>query len=317
MKKSLIALAVLGFAGAAMAQSSVTMYGVADVGVGQMKSPALNGGSDKTQMVSSDTVNNGNARLGVRGVEDLGGGLKASFNFETGLNLNNGGSNGGGGDGGFWGRQAWLALGGNWGTFKMGRAFTPSMNAQAVYELTGQANYSAVNNTYGFGGAYNSRNSSQFSYSTPNFGGLNAEIGFVSKNNNGIGNRWDVGVSYAQGPIGVGLSANKTKHDKTNWALGGKYDFGQFVVAASYNSAHALGLQRRGVALEAGANFGAFGLTGQVTRDTKNHLNARNKKYTNALLEAKYALSKRTFVYADYLRFDNKNNWGLGVRHNF
>ena len=41
------------------------------------------------------------------------------------------------------------------------------------------------------------------------------------------------------------------------------------------------------------------------------------KKYTNALLEAKYALSKRTFVYGDFLRLDSTNNYGFGIRHNF
>ena len=74
MKKSLIALAVLAASGAAMAQSSVTMYGVADLSLAK-----ANGVS--AQMSGNGVMNNGNSRLGVRGVEDLGGGLKASFNF--------------------------------------------------------------------------------------------------------------------------------------------------------------------------------------------------------------------------------------------
>ena len=100
MKKSLIALAVLGFAGAAMAQSSVTLYGVADAGVGKIKSQTYdpitgtlggnNDRSDKTEFISASTMNNGTSRLGVRGVEDLGGGLKAGFNFETGIDLDDG-----------------------------------------------------------------------------------------------------------------------------------------------------------------------------------------------------------------------------------
>ena len=74
MKKSLIALAVLAASGAAMAQSSVTMYGVADLSLAK-----ANGVS--AQMSGNGVMNNGNSRLGVRGVEDLGGGLKASFNL--------------------------------------------------------------------------------------------------------------------------------------------------------------------------------------------------------------------------------------------
>ena len=52
-----------------------------------------------------------------------------------------------------------------------------------------------------------------------------------------------------------------------------------------------------------------------LTRDTKNEWTG--KKYTNGVVEAKYALSKRTFVYGAYLRLDGDNNYGIGVRHNF
>ena len=89
MKKSLIALAVVALSGTAMAQSSVTLYGVADAGIGKIKS-AGNDASNKVQFTSASTMNNGDSRLGVRGVEDLGAGLKIGFNFETGLDLDDG-----------------------------------------------------------------------------------------------------------------------------------------------------------------------------------------------------------------------------------
>ena len=88
MKKSLIALAVLAASGVAMAQSSVTMYGVADVGL--VKSNGIS-----AQMTSAGLMNNGTSRIGLRGVEDLGGGLTASFNFEQGVNLEDGALTGG------------------------------------------------------------------------------------------------------------------------------------------------------------------------------------------------------------------------------
>ena len=307
MKKSLIALAVLGFAGAAMAQSSVTLYGVADAGVGKIKF-AGNDGSNKTEFISGSMMNNGNSRIGVRGVEDLGGGLKAGFNFESGLDLDDGANLGSGG--GFWGRAANLWLGGNWGTFKMGRTLTPSFYGVAVWELTGTANYSVIGNTYAFAGS-GSRNNSQFSYKTPNFGGFNAELGYVLKADNGGNAKWDLNLIYANGPIGVGFSANKAKGQKVGYALGGKYNFGNFAVAASYNDAHKV---RRGFGIGGTATFGAASLTLDLTRDTKNNL---GKKYTNGVVEAKYALSKRTFVYGAYLRLDGENNYGIGVRHNF
>jgi len=303
MKKSLIALAVLGFAGAAMAQSSVTLYGVADAGLGKAKSA----GETKVNMQSAGTMNNGTSRLGVRGVEDLGGGLKAGFNFETGLSLENGNTSTAGA--GFWGRNANMWLGGNWGTFQMGRTLNPSFYGVAAWELTGTANYSVVGNTYGYvGGA---RNSSEFSYKTPDFGGLSAKLGYIFKDDNGGNAKWDLNVIYANGPIAAGLSANKAKGQKVGYALGGKYNFGNFAVAASYSDNHKV---RRGFSIGGTANFGAASVTLDLTRDTKN---LAGKKYTNGLLEGKYALSKRTFLYAAYLRLDGENNYGLGIRHNF
>ncbi|GAB1382075.1 hypothetical protein MASR1M50_03940 [Burkholderiales bacterium] len=237
-------------------------------------------------------MNNGTSRLGVRGVEDLGGGLKAGFNFETGLSLEDGTTSTAGA--GFWGRNANMWLGGSWGTFQMGRTLNPSFYGVAAWELTGTANYSVVGNTYGYvGGA---RNSSEFSYKTPDFGGLTAKLGYIMKADNGGNAKWDLNVVYANGPIAAGLSANKAKGQKVGYALGGKYNFGNFAVAASYSDNHKV---RRGFSIGGTANFGAASVTLDLTRDTKN---LAGKKYTNGLLEGKYALSKRTFMYAAYLR---------------
>ena len=315
MKKSLIALAVLGASGFAMAQSSVTLYGVADAGIGKIEAGSGAGGndaSDKTEFISGSLMNNGNSRIGVRGVEDLGGGLKAGFNFESGLDLDDGANLGSGG--GFWGRAANLWLGGNWGTFKMGRSLTPSYYGAAVWELTGTANYSVVGSTFGF--ANSLRNNSQFSYKTPNLGGFSAELGYILKPDNGDRAKWDVNAIYANGPIGVGLSANKTKGTSTNYAIGGKYSFSNFALAASYTSVNnAANAKRRGFSLGGTATFGAASLTLDLTRDTKNEWTG--DKYTNGVVELKYALSKRTFVYGAFLRYDDTNNYGIGIRHNF
>ncbi|MBS0499189.1 MAG: porin [Proteobacteria bacterium] len=313
MKKSLIALAVLGFTGAAMAQSSVTLYGVADAGIARVQSiDAAGNKTSKTGMSAAGTMNNGSSRLGVKGVEDLGGGLKAGFNFETGINLKDGTSAMSGP--GFWSRAANLWLGGNWGTFKMGRTLNPSFYGLATWELTGVANYSVVGNTYGVTGE-GPRTSSQFSYKTPNLGGFSAELGYVLKDDNGGNAKWDLNAIYANGPIAAALSVNKQKGSKTNYALGGRYNFGSFAAAASYNDVNVAGLKRRGFSLGGTANLGAFAVTLDLTRDTKNEI--AGKKYTNGVLEGKYALSKRTFIYAAYLRLDSTNNYGIGVRHNF
>ena len=316
MKKSLIALAVLGLSGAAMAQSSVTLYGVADAGIGKIEAGSglanpANDASDKTEFISGSMMNNGTSRLGVRGVEDLGGGLKAGFQFETGLDLDNGGSSGA-----FWSRQANIWLGGNWGTVKLGRQFTPSYLTTSTFELTGAALYSVLANTYKFAGIGRRANSA-FTYMTPNFGGFTAGVAYVTKTDLAKPKAaYDLGLMYANGPIGVGVSVNKFSTSKTNYQAGAKYSFGNFALAGSYtqasNEAKAV---RRGFGIGGSANFGAFALTVDLTRDTKNEWTG--KKYTNGVVEAKYALSKRSFVYGAFLRLDDTNNYGIGVRHNF
>ena len=316
MKKSLIALAVLGLSGAAMAQSSVTLYGVADAGIGKIEAGSglanpANDASDKTEFISGSMMNNGTSRLGVRGVEDLGGGLKAGFQFETGLDLDNGGSSGA-----FWSRQANIWLGGNWGTVKLGRQFTPSYLTTSTFELTGAALYSVLANTYKFAGIGRRANSA-FAYMTPSFGGFTGALAYVTKTDLATPKAaYDLGLMYANGPIGVGVSVNKFSTSKTNYQAGAKYSFGNFALAGSYTQAsNAAKAVRRGFGIGGSANFGAFTVTLDLTRDTKNEWTG--KKYTNGVVEAKYALSKRTFVYGAFLRLDSTNNYGIGVRHNF
>ena len=307
MNRSLLLIpALLLGSSAAMAQSSVTLYGLVDLGIGKLD-------GDKVKMTGSGLLSNTDSHIGLRGTEDLGGNLKAGFNFESAIQAKTGAGDGG------WTREANLWLGGNFGTFKMGRARTVSYWGYAAWEITGNANYSAVANTYGIVGA-GERSSSQFQYSTPDFGGFQANLGYIFKADNQNAAKYDVSATYLNGPIAVGASYNKTKDSKANWAVGGKYSFGNFALATSYNDSRTLAssTQRSGVSLGGAATFGATTLTLDVTRDTKHQLgDLKLKKYTNAVLEAKYALSKRTSVYGNFLRLDSTNNYGFGVMHAF
>ena len=326
MKKTLVALAVLGASGLAAAQSSVTLYGIADAGVGRI-------GKGKTQFVGGNwLVNNTPSRIGFKGTEDIGGGNVVGFTFEAGLSLDDGsnvefsGANPlfGASTGRYWDRDANVFVAGGWGAFKAGRQVTPTHISEFAYDLTGLANYSVMRSTYANTGMPAWADAA-LAYVTPNMGGLQAAVAFVSKHNLGTPkNVWDLGVWYNNGGLGVGASVNKGLDDgKTNYHVGGKYGFGNFTVAASYHNSTADGISlpyapdavRRGFGLGAQAKFGACTVTLDFTRDTRNEWGA--KKYTNALLEAKYALSKRTFLYADFLRLDGTNNWGLGINHSF
>lgn len=308
MKKTLIALAAVAATGAAFAQSSVTLYGVADLGLADSNHPL-----QTTVMSGNGRMNNGSSRLGVRGTEDLGGGLKASFNFEQGINATNGKT-----DANTFQRAANLSLSGDFGSVKMGRTLTPSFYGVAAWELTGAANYSVVAGQFGFAGT-GARNSSELSYTTPNMSGFSATIGTVLKADNAGNAKYDLNVVYKAGPLAAGFSYNTVANNGAEgYALGAKYDFGGFVVAGSYNDSDLAGgaQNAKGFSIGAGMTAGPVALVLDIARDTA-------AKDTDVLVEAKYPLSKRTFAYAAFLRdgkgktLTNVNNYGVGIRHNF
>lgn len=345
MKKTLVALAVLGASGLAAAQSSVTLYGIADGGIGRAKYMTPDA---KTKfMGSGSTVNNMPSRIGLKGTEAIGGGNVVGFAFEHGLSLEDGRSIEFAGaeplwDSGdhFWDRDAHVFIAGGWGALKLGRQVNPTHIAEAQYDLTGLANYSAMRGTFKATGMPVWNNGGTIAYFSPNMGGLTVAVSYMPKHNNPDvkENAWDLGAWYNNGGLGVAASANKGLNDgKTNWHVGAKYSFSNFTVAGSYHSVHGDGVNypvplaardavRRGFNLSAQAKFGAATVTVDVARTTKNEwMNGKlqtadvhgNKKYTNFMLEGKYALSKRTFLYCDFLRLDGTNNWGLGINHSF
>jgi porin len=328
MKKNLLALAALTLvSGAALAQSSVTLYGVADVGIGKEA-------GKKVGMISGNAVNNATSYIGFRGIEDLGGGLKAGFRLEQYVNMKNGATaspNGFlGNENETYGRAANLWLEGGFGQFKMGRSETPSYNAMLAWSIVGDAVYSPSLNRYSAVGRW-ARSSSQFSYKTPVFAGFSAEVAFVAKGDNGNKAKYDLNVVYENGPIIAGVAYNKIQDAKANYALGAKYDFGMFALSAGYygirnlvGQSFATGAEMKlaGFSVGGSVKFDNITLAVELQRQHKSEIRQQNvlqkyKKYTEGVVEAKYALSKRTFIYADYLRMMNKNNYGVGIQHRF
>ena len=308
MKKTLIALAAVAATGAAFAQSSVTLYGVADIG--------LHKTGQKVQLNSSKTMNNTASRWGIRGTEDLGGGLKAGFNFEAQLALDDGqtGSN-------YFGRAAYLTLAGDFGELSLGRRLNPAFHTAAAWELTGAAGYSAVVSQFGsvLRGA---RYDNMIMYTSPSFSGVTVQFGHVLKGDAGTGAINDLSVRYAQGPLAVAFNYNKqTNVPGNNKHLGASYDFGGFKVAGAWIDPAGAA---KGFAIGGTVKVGTVSLTADFVRDTK-------AKDTDFVLEAKYPLSKRTFAYTAYLSDGKKKNgafnaanvgknvngFGLGIRHNF
>lgn len=317
MKKTLIALAAVAATGAAFAQSSVTLYGVADVAVGKTNQAGLGLASDKFQAIASNTLNNGTSRYGFRGVEDLGGGMKAGFNFEAGISLATGAGNLSGGQA--FSRAANVSLMGGFGEIRAGRSLTPSFYSVASWELTGTANYSVVANQFSFAGA-GPRDNALVMYRSPSFGGLTVDVGTILKGNDaaataGDQSKLDLGATYAAGPLTASLAYNKVSGAVKNVALGAKYNFGTFAVAGSFQDPAGV---KKGFTLGVSAPVGPVTLTADLARAT----DSANKN-TDFLLEAKYALSKRTFVYGVYMKdggtagVKSTNGYAVGVRHNF
>jgi predicted porin len=325
MKKTLIALAVLAASTASMAQ--VTLYGVADVSVGgaDKASAGLGMANDKFQAIASNVLNNGNSRFGMRGVEDLGGGLKAGFNYEGGINIANGAGNTSGGQ--LFSRAANVYLEGGFGRLTAGRQLTTSFFSVASWELTGTANYSVVASQFGFGGV-GPRDSAAVKYDMA-ASGFNASAMFIPEGNAAYGTaaspkgKYDLAVGYGAGPMGVNLAYNKVDSGDEGTVLGGSYNFGMVKVAASYTTLkNGAGAKvTEGYSLGASIPMGAFTFTADMAQDTISR--AANSTDTNFLLEAKYALSKRTFVYGVYVMdgkgktAEDASGYALGLRHNF
>jgi predicted porin len=150
MKKSLVALSVLAASGAVMAQSSVSLYGIADAFVGSKQTTGIslnNAGSMVTAEQRQSVLDSGGlngSRWGLKGAEDLGGGLKANFVLESGFDISNGASTGT-----LFGRQAFVGLSSrDLGALSLGRQYGAYENVRGAF-LSAQGNSPAFDATNG------------------------------------------------------------------------------------------------------------------------------------------------------------------------
>jgi predicted porin len=248
MKKSVLALAVLGaFAGSAMAQSSVTMFGVVDLNVRYVNNDETAYSLSQDGMASS--------RLGFRGVEDLGGGLKASFWLEgalgpdTGTGTSSYGSGSTTGPGGFmFRRRSTVSLSNQWGELRLGRDYTPTFWNWTVFDPFGTNGVGAATNIVlggelrsvtsagdAFGTLVRANNSVQYILPNGVFGpGLYGQIMVAAGESTALNKFWGGRIGYAAGPFNVAASYGQTgvnvadTLDMSNWNVAGSWDFGSF-----------------------------------------------------------------------------------------
>lgn len=332
MKKSLIALAVLAASGAAMAQSSVTLFGVVDAGV-----TYVNGKDNWSGVTSGNQLT---SRIGFRGTEDLGGGLKANFWLEAGLNLDNGDgkSSGASGTGLEFKRRSTVGLQGGFGEVRLGRELTAAYSSVARYDPFGSvglgynrmwvAGDTAESSTNTTAKAPNIRVSNAVTYVSPSFAGFKVGVnyGFGEIAGKSSDARYlGAGLTYDNGPVSVGLAAEQLKQntlggnssasingDLTAWALGASYDFGVAKLLGTYRSAkheNYSGVndnKNNGYMLAVTAPVGP-GLVKASYNRYENKLAGATAKADQFGLGYVYSLSKRTSVYGTYAYLKNKD----------
>ena len=232
MKKSLLALAALtAFAGVASAQSSVTLFGIIDQSVNIVKNGAIS-----QKLLSSNQLNSN--RLGFRGVEDLGGGLRAGFWIEGAMNNDDGtGSAAGGGQN--WQRRSTVSLMGGFGEIRLGRDYTPTFLNKTVFDPFGTNGLGSDLNlatALGSGATTLVRASNSVGYFLPAMGGLYGQI-MLAAGEGVTGNKYaGFRGGYAAGPLNIAVAYGKTyKNDNAPSGAPMYSDFKDINFGASYN----------------------------------------------------------------------------------
>jgi predicted porin len=340
MKKSILALAVLSaISGAAMAQSSVTIYGIIDAGVAYKNAGA-------GTVTSLDSGLNSTSRLGFKGTETLTGGLKANFNLEMGLKADTGST-----DAALFARGAWVGLSGDdFGSVNVGRykSLTYIYGAQVDPFMDGLLGKSdlmlKINSVRDNSVTYTSNSMSGFTFA--------AQYGFGEKAGNATANRvTSLAGSYANGPLVANIVWDETKDTNGNLSVSGKETGKRLLAGASYD----FGKDFYGVKLNAMFEEikGAVSLTNLTeTKESLYVLGASIKdgastfigSYTSSKMKTTanadssrvalgytYDLSKRTNLYTSLARVENNKTvktladvngatarlFNVGIRHKF
>lgn len=238
---------IAGMANVAHAQSSVTLYGIVDAGVEYVNHASSEGGAARLVSGGKNT-----SRWGMRGVEDLGGGLKAIFQLESGINVANGQFDDG--PGAIFDRRATIGLKSRFGTVTMGRTFTTTYDYMLPFDPMGYApNYSWATSSTATGGRKDglfSRSANAVRYDGE-FSGfkLGAMYGFGNVPGSlKTSSKYDFAIGYGNGPFAAvvtfdrqnGASDSVTPADTTNYIqgihAGLSYDFGALKTMAGYRN---------------------------------------------------------------------------------
>jgi predicted porin len=354
MKKTLIALAALSaIAGAAQAQSTVTLYGRLDAAVASVKTETT--GAAPVASITQTGINSSDLNStfwGLKGSEDLGGGLKAIFKLESRFQIDTGV-----GTAGMFDREANVGFEGNFGSVKLGRTPTVFDDLQGSVNAVFGSNFKTAQNVADATGVkdYIGTFSNSIKFNSATYGGFSGALqyGFGENKNitatdvnnasviNTAGtatNAVSLSVKYAAGPLLVGygyqaekqaLAAAGTQDTRKFNLLGASYDFGVVKLTGDYATAKDAARKDKAYQLGVVVPVGAFAFAAGYTQEKSTGTGVADLEGKGFNLVATYDLSKRTTLYTGYestktesgtigaISEAKRSNFAAGVRHTF
>lgn len=322
MNKSLLALTVLGaFAGAASAQSSVTLSGGIDLGIRHM--------NDEWNM---GTSNPPHSHFTLSGTEDLGNGLKAIFLLNHRFSPNNGAINVTGNSATqspvYFYRNSWVGLAGSFGDVRLGRILMPMQTVNYLGEPWNGGD--TVGNVFTGGIQSTIRSTNAIYYRSPNLGGLQVHAGIGAAEGQIAGECSNcspvnaerplgLAVVYAAGPLTVAAAFDRNTADRKTSGLYGKYDFGAVILQGMFETGDTSATTEVDRwSISASMPIGAAVLKA-------GYMNRSDENQKKVGLGMDYRLSKRTLIYSDvgkqsgsgYTALQRKAMFDVGIRHTF
>lgn len=334
-KKNLIAVAALAtLAVSAQAQSSVTLYGNVDAGLAYSKTKQGGVSNSKTSVESSILTD---SFFGLKGQEDLGGGLKAIFKLESSINVDSGAA----ASTNFFGKNAYVGLAGDFGTVKLGNQESLFKNEAAAFDAFGSSRVLAVSNLFlggGLGGSWQNT----VGYTSPNLSGLTLSAQHSAREGNTgagagtvNGGATAVSANYTAGALGLSAVVGNVRstngaaaaEEQKAWLLGASYDFGVVKAFAQYGQ----NKFEDAVGNDGKDKFFQLGAVVPVTQAGAVHVAYGQLKFDadkerQFSLAYHHTLSKRTGVYAGVtytkdeqtgLADTKTTTIGAGLRHAF
>lgn len=318
------AMSLAAFAAApALAQGTATISGVADTAVRSVSNEGL--GSVKSAVSGS----NATSRLVVRGSEDLGGGLSASFHLEHGFALDTGNPTGG-----FWDRRSTVSLASKAaGELRLGRDYVPSYIGWSRFDPFSHVGVAGSNNFGGsgaqgpiraaFGTTANStvRASNSVGYFLPGgLGGFEGQLmvaaGEGATSANGGHKVIAARFGWAGGPLAVSVARTETETDLTvsgtftDTAIGGTYNVGPGRVHVAWRQFKYFTAKQSNLMIAGTYTLGAYQLKASVLEaDMAGRVGATVIDANDARqigLGVVYNLSKRTALYGTFSSIDNE-----------